>query len=53
MSIWKVKEGKLEETLTVLGKFYYEFINLEGCEYIIKIWHTFQEALAAVGMKLP
>ena len=50
MSIWEVKEGKLEAALTRLGKYYYESINIEGYEYSLDIWSTLPEATAVAGI---
>ena len=50
MSIWEVKEGKLEVALTRLGNYYYESINIEGYEYSLDIWSTLPEATAVAGL---
>ncbi|MHA1105272.1 MAG: hypothetical protein ACTSPN_06065 [Promethearchaeota archaeon] len=53
MSIWEIKKGKMDEALLRLGKFYFEFIDIEEYEYTLRVWHTFQEAVAIGGLKLP
>ncbi|MFX1329738.1 MAG: hypothetical protein ACFE91_16540 [Promethearchaeota archaeon] len=53
LSIWEVKEGKLEAALGRTARFYYEFINVEGCEYKIKVWYTFDEASGISGLEIP
>jgi len=44
MTIWNVKEGKLEKAMNLVSRFYFEFINVEGLEYTIEVWLTFEEA---------
>ena len=51
MTIWSVKEGKLEKALNQTSKFYYEFINVEGLEYTIEVWMTFEEAAGIAEME--
>jgi len=53
MGIYDVKEGKLEQALSYLGKYLFEFINIEGCEYSIRTWYTFEEAAGVAGFKIP
>lgn len=53
MGIYDVKEGKLEQALSYLQKFLYEFINIEGLEYSIRTWYTFEEAAGVAQFKIP
>lgn len=53
MGIWNVKEGKLDQALITLRRGYYEFINIEGVEYSIRVWYTFEEAAGIAGFKIP
>jgi hypothetical protein len=48
-----VKEGKLNEALTYIGKMMAMFQPIEGFEYKIRVWNTVIEALDMIGMKLP
>jgi len=52
-SIHEVKPGKLEETLAYLRKYFYEFINIENCEYSVDVWYTFEEAAGIAGFEVP
>ncbi|MFX1568618.1 MAG: hypothetical protein ACFFCV_09640 [Promethearchaeota archaeon] len=52
-SIHDVKPGKLEETLAYLRKYFYEFINIENCEYSVDVWYTFEEAAGIAGFEVP
>ncbi|MFX1234231.1 MAG: hypothetical protein ACFFBY_06670 [Promethearchaeota archaeon] len=51
MTIWKVKEGQLEKALNRVSRFYYEFINVEGLEYSVDVWMTFEEASGLAGLE--
>ena len=53
MGIYEVKEGQLEKALTFYSSLLYEFINIEGYEYTIRVWNTFEEALALAGIEVP
>ncbi|MFX0058630.1 MAG: hypothetical protein ACFE85_09280 [Candidatus Hodarchaeota archaeon] len=53
MSVWDVKAGKLEQALNRTSKFYYEFINVEGLEYKVEVWMTFEEAIGVAGIDIP
>ena len=53
MSIWTVKEGKLDEALFTLARGYYQYINIEGCRYTLRVWYTFEEAAGAAGFTIP
>lgn len=53
MPIFEVKEGQLEKALKYYSKFYYEFINIEGFEYTVKVWMTFDEALEVGKIQRP
>ena len=53
MSIYRVKEGQFEAANTRIGTQLYEYIDIEGYEYEIKVWATFQEATAIAGLPTP
>jgi hypothetical protein len=53
MSVSRVKEGKFEEAWKLAIDQRAFFLDVEGYEGSIEVWATIQEALAAVGMKLP
>ncbi len=53
MGIYEVKEGQLEKALTFLSSMYFEYIDIEGYEYTVKVWSTFDEALAIAGIEAP
>ena len=52
-NIQEVKPGKLEQTLAYLRKYFYEFINIENCEYSVDVWYTFEEAAGIAEIKVP
>jgi hypothetical protein len=52
-SIHNVKPGKLEQALAYLRKYFYEFINIENCEYSVDVWYTFEEAAGIAGFEIP
>jgi hypothetical protein len=52
-SIWDVKPGKIEQTLAYCRKYYYEFVEIENCEYSIDVWYTFEEAAGIAGFEVP
>lgn len=53
MSIWQIKEGKLEQALAYYRRYFYEFINIKNCEYSVDVWYTFEEAAGIAGIKVP
>jgi hypothetical protein len=53
LSVSRVKEGKFEEAYKLAIDQRAFFLDVEGYEGSIEVWATIQEALAAVGMKLP
>ena len=53
MSIYEVKEGQLEKAFKYYTKYLYEFINVEGFEYTVKVWMTFDEALEVGKIQRP
>ena len=53
MTIREVKKGKLEEAMTYTTKFYNEFMDIEGYEYQIEVWHTFSEAMTIGEIEVP
>jgi len=53
VSIWETKKGKLEEALTRINTYFYEFKDIEGYETDIKVWSTFPEAISIAGIPTP
>ena len=53
MSIFRVKEGQFEAAYTRVGTQLYEYKDIEGYEYEIRVWATFQEATAMAGLPTP
>ena len=53
VSIWETKKGKLEEALTRINTYFYEFKDIEGHETDIKVWLTFPEAISIAGIPTP
>lgn len=53
MIIREIKKGKLEEAMSYTTKFYNEFMEIEGYEYQIELWHTFAEATNIAGIEVP
>ncbi|NVL91372.1 MAG: hypothetical protein HWN69_10390 [Desulfobacterales bacterium] len=53
VSVSEVKEGKLEEALTRVGTQMTMFQSIEGFEYSIELWSTVEEAMTAIGQKMP
>ena len=53
LAVNKVKEGKLEESLTRTGTQMAMFQNVEGFEYSVEIWSTVEEAMAMIGKSMP
>ena len=52
-TINEVKPGKLEQALAYYRKYFYEYINIENCEYSVDVWYTFEEAAGVSGFKIP
>ena len=50
---YEVKEGKLEEAISIWTKGIAEYRNIEGYETSIEVWATSAEAFGAIGMKRP
>ncbi len=53
MTIWEIKEGKLEEALRRAGEAYAMFRGIEGFKHTIIVWSTAAEAYATIGKKSP
>ncbi len=53
MGIYEVKEGQLEKALTFYSSMLFEYIDIEGYEYTVRVWSTFEEALAIAGIEAP
>ncbi len=53
MSIYRVKEGQFEAAYTQFSTQLYEYIEIEGYEYEIRVWATFPEATALAGLPTP
>ena len=53
VSVMEVKEEKLGEALTWIGKRLALFLDLKGVEYKSRVWSTIVEALNTIGLKLP
>ena len=53
ISIWNVKEGKLEEALNLTGEILRFYAEIEGVTYKTTLMVTPEEAYATVGMKPP
>lgn len=53
ISIWDIKEGKLDAAIKKVMPFYAGLHNIEGYEYSIEVWATLTEAMAAIGQKMP
>jgi len=52
-TINEVKPGKLEQALAYSRKYFYEYINIENCEYSVDVWYTFEEAAGIAGFEVP
>jgi len=52
-SVYEVKAGQLEKALGFYSKFLYEFISVEGFEFSVKMWMTFDEALEVGKIERP
>lgn len=53
MTIFKVKEGKYQESLMLISKMMVEYWGIEGYRYTVRTWVTLEEAFAVIGQKLP
>lgn len=53
ITIWNVKEGKLEEALTRIGEMMRFYAEVEGFTYKTELMVTPEEAWATVGMTPP
>jgi hypothetical protein len=53
LSVCRVKEGKLEETLKSIYKEIVYFSGIEGYETSVEVWGTWREAFEAMGMEIP
>ena len=53
ITIFEVKEGKLEKALTRVASEMVVFQSVVGFEYSIDVYFTLPEAMATVGMSLP
>ncbi len=53
MTIYRVKEGQFEAAYKRIGAQLYEYNNIEGYEYEVKVWYTFPEASAIAGLPSP
>ena len=53
INLWDIKEGKTDEAMETIGKMYYEFINIEGCEFTLDVFYSGDEALKIAGVNLP
>ncbi|MFX0098135.1 MAG: hypothetical protein ACFFCS_01040 [Candidatus Hodarchaeota archaeon] len=51
--IYLVKKGKLEETLEYLNGLYFNFTEIEGCEFSLEVCMTWQEALKTAKIEIP
>ena len=53
LSVSRVKKGKFDEAWKLAIDQRAFFLDVEGYEGSVEVWATIEEALAAVGMKLP
>ncbi len=53
MGIYDVKKGQLEKAFKFYSRLLHEFISIEGYEYKVRVWNTFDEALAIGGIEVP
>ena len=53
MSIFDVKEGKLEEALKTARSALAMAQSIEGYEYTVEVWSTLTEAFDTLGMQVP
>ena len=52
-AIAEVKPGKLEGALGYYRKYFYEYVNIQDCEYSVDVWYTFEEAAGIAGFEIP
>jgi hypothetical protein len=53
VNIFLVKEGKLQEALTYIGKTMIMFQDIEGFEYKTELYATIEESMESLGVKMP
>jgi len=53
MSVYDVKEGKLEEALKIARSALAMFQPVEGYESKVEVWSTVTESFEAIGMQAP
>jgi hypothetical protein len=53
LGISEVKEGKLEEALTLTVENIMNYVDIEGFNYKIDIANTQTEAMTTLGLKMP
>ena len=53
ITIWNVKEGKLEEALTLIGDTMRLYTEVEGFTFRLDLMTTVEDAWANIGMKPP
>lgn len=53
MSVYDVKEGKLEEALKIARSTLAMFQPIEGYESKVEVWSTVTESFEAIGMQTP
>ena len=53
LSIYRVKEGKLEAAIIRMTTQLYEYKDIEGYEFDVKVWMTFPEAAKIAGLPSP
>ena len=53
MSVFDVKEGKIEEALKTARGALAMFHSIEGYSYSIEVWSTITESFEAIGMQVP
>lgn len=53
MSVYDVKEGKLEEALKTARRALAMFRSIEGYVYTIEVWTTITEGFESIGMQAP
>ena len=53
LTVFEVKEGKLQEALNLTNRNVSEYRTVEGVKYSIEVWGTAIEAFAAIGMTPP
>jgi hypothetical protein len=53
IGVWDIKEGKLEEFLTIEGEVMTNYHKIKGFRYSMDVRFKSAEALALIGMKMP